>query len=662
MLSSGGEANEGLRPAGLPHRRAPLLIVLLIPLLACLGTATAAQGRYGLRGPAPSRALAADGRRLVATAAPTRAAEGANATNATAWDAYEECERRKSGHARRKKTAFMLLFFIFLGLCPFFLCFIITIYDYEEPPTGDDYDDGDGDTIFDWAYAEADPRRRRRAALLAGPGARGADVKIRLIYFCVSSLDFKGHWKYITRIQRFSSILASSVPWIIFLSIGSSIDVPPKKCKTIWSPPPTLAPTVTFAPTPFPTPRPTPRPTPFPTPQPSTLWPTAHPSLRPTAFGAKVVSGDLCISGMTEDVATSQKSVFAEAIEYYASTTADVWYSVSVDVSSGCLARRRRLQTASSDELTIDYDIYTDTSAAVNIAVAMGDLSPAAFEDALDAVVPNDLTNVFASVTLTNVGNPTLASGTHPVGTAAQKPQDGEDIEDGARSSPGSQDILLVGGVLSVIFCGYIYYVKKKHYNKPDDVSYQFYFVIGTALMDFYSDVFFAQSAVGSERSTVRTLGYVMIGWVVAVVTVNGVLLVTIYRKYVLERVLLVNGDKGDPFDKAHSGLFTILALLTLTSAELLAVFPWYDDGPNGFPSEEAQNFAEYAGWFEDLPQLVFQILVYSQGGDASGDLIACTVLSVTAMIVRTVMRRLAPENSRKVAPENSSKVYDYDD
>ena len=38
-------------------------------------------------------------------------------------------------------------------------------------------------------------------------------------------------------------------------------------------------------------------------------------------------------------------------------------------------------------------------------------------------------------------------------------------------------------------------------------------------------------------------------------------------------------------------------------------------------------------------------------GGDASGDLIACTVLSVTAMIVRTVMRRLAPENSSRVRP-----------
>ena len=265
----------------------------------------------------------------------------------------------------------MILFFIFLGLCPFFFCFIITICSVIN-----DYIDfkkeHDDDIIFDCAYV-----------------------------FCLEArVSLKLHWKLLTRIQRFSSILASSVPWIIFLSIGSSIDVPPKKCKTIWPPPPTLAPTVTFAPTPFPTP------------QPSTLWPTAHPSLRSTAFGAKVVSGDLCISGMTEDVATSQKSVFAEAIEYYASTTADVWYSVSVDVSSGCLARRRRLQTASSDELTIHYDIHTDTSAAVNIAVAMGELSPATFDPALDAVVPADLASVFESVTTTAVGDPTLASGT----------------------------------------------------------------------------------------------------------------------------------------------------------------------------------------------------------------------------------------------------------
>ena len=128
---------------------------------------------------------------------------------------------------------------------------------------------------------------------------------------------------------------------------------------------------------------------------------------------------------MTEDVATSQKSVFAEAMEYYASITADVWYSVSVDVSSGCLARRRRLQTASSDELTIHYDIHTDTSAAVNIAVAMGELSPATFDPALDAVVPADLASVFESVTTTAVGDPTLASGTFAptTGSPTQMPE-----------------------------------------------------------------------------------------------------------------------------------------------------------------------------------------------------------------------------------------------
>ena len=100
-MSSGGEANDGLRPAGLPPRRAPLLIVLLIPLLACLGTATAAQGRYGLRGPAPSRALAADGRRLVATSV-------AGGGNATAWDAYEECEPDHGSSESQAAMAFMV--------------------------------------------------------------------------------------------------------------------------------------------------------------------------------------------------------------------------------------------------------------------------------------------------------------------------------------------------------------------------------------------------------------------------------------------------------------------------------------------------------------------------------------------------------------------------
>ena len=763
MLSSGGEANEGLRPAGLPHRRAPLLIVLLIPLLACLGTATAAQGRYGLRGPAPSRALAADGRRLVATAAPTSVAEGGNATATEGGnDTATVCGVNYNSPAARASTAFSILFWFSLVCGAFFYCLLLWKEEKEEdkkstivclilvaisaiifliiwikcdqsrpkkcyskasmqrscieaygaencisPFTNASRPiiERKGKNIgrhwlftYQYEHCRAAVGKPGLNSVLRKPRSFGEKGTIRCapdrfgqvaigiilgyeheggpvvcqhretrevrcpkfqMWGGAASLGFRAaslsshmwfdSWDDIIEMGRdtketatygcapslhVTPIIAISdwtrycgvyhrgkkvgdYHWQFGYGVGLYVQAfSAGKFKVIYNPAvkplpelpqPTLAPTTTLSPS-------------------ASLVPTPQPSLNPTAFGAKVVSGDLCISGMTELAANHHKSIFEEAIESYASPAAGVWYSVSVEVSSGCstsapsrvptsaptqqptsepsgvpttqqptsepsgvptsapssrptvaptLARRRRLQTTSSDELTIHYDIHTDTSAAVNVAVAMGDLSPAAFDDALDSVVPNDLTNVFASVTLTNVGNPTLASGTHPVGTAAQKPQDGEDSEDGARSSPGNQAILLVGGVLSVFFCGYIYYVKKTHYDKEDDVSYQFYFVIGIALMDFYSDVFFAQSAVGSERSTVRTLGYVMIGWVVAVVTVNGVLLVTIKRKYGLERVLLPNDEDGDPFDKAHSGLFTILALLTLTSAELLAVFPW---------------------------------------------------------------------------------------
>ena len=129
MLSSGGEANEGLRPAGLPHRRAPLLIVLLIPLLACLGTATAAQGRYGLRGPAPSRALAADGRRLVATAAPTSVAGGGmGTTHMRSVSETRPCSESHCGDG----------FYDFISRLLWPFCFIIFSH-YEETT---DYDDG----------------------------------------------------------------------------------------------------------------------------------------------------------------------------------------------------------------------------------------------------------------------------------------------------------------------------------------------------------------------------------------------------------------------------------------------------------------------------------------------------------------------------------------
>ena len=183
-------------------------------------------------------------------------------------------------------------------------------------------------------------------------------------------------------------------------------------------PAPTAAPTQIPTPKPSrnptvaPTPRPTPRPTPEPTPQ---------PSLHPTAFGARIVVGNLCVSGMTEPVAKNQTSVFEEAIKYHAAV--DIWH-VIVYVSPGCLARRRRLQIASTVTITIHYYIYTSTATANTVAAEMGGLSPATFDAALDAVVPADLTSVFESITTTAVGNPTLESGTFPptTGSPTQMP------------------------------------------------------------------------------------------------------------------------------------------------------------------------------------------------------------------------------------------------
>ena len=70
--------------------------------------------------------------------------------------------------------------------------------------------------------------------------------------------------------------------------------------------------------------------------------------------------------------------------------------------------------------------------------------------------------------------------------------------------------------------------------------------VFSLAAFDFYSDIFFAHSAFQSDRSTVSTLGIVMIGWLVVVFAVNGWLLVQVKRKH----ELATNKENGRPFDE----------------------------------------------------------------------------------------------------------------
>ena len=112
--------------------------------------------------------------------------------------------------------------------------------------------------------------------------------------------------------------------------------------------------------------------------------------------------------------------------------------------------------------------------------------------------------------------------------------------------------------------------------------------------------------------------------------------------------------ENGRPFDEAHSGAFLITALLTFTSTELIAAFPWEGALPNGFPDEWVAFWAEGAGHLEDLPQLALQIAVYTQGGAGGhlGELVFCTVVSGVTIMVRVVLRRLlGRQATARVAP-----------
>ena len=90
------------------------------------------------------------------------------------------------------------------------------------------------------------------------------------------------------------------------------------------------------------------------------------------------------------------------------------------------------------------------------------------------------------------------------------------------------------------------------------------------------------------------------------------------------------------------------MALLTFTSAELIAAFPWEGKGrikrvrESGFPNDTVEFWAECAGYLEDIPQLAVQIaiLIIQGGADGQEELFFCIALSVVTVIVRVVLRR----------------------
>jgi hypothetical protein len=205
---------------------------------------------------------------------------------------------------------------------------------------------------------------------------------------------------------------------------------------------------------------------------------------------------------------------------------------------------------------------------------------------------------------------------------------------------------------VTLIFAAYVSCIKVKVYgkNRDDAVSMTSLAVFGLAALDFYSDAYFAYSAFQSKQPIVSTLGKVMIGWLVVIIAVDGWLLVEVKREH-----QLATNESDKPFDEAHSGTFLIIFLLTCTSAELIAAFPWEDAKANGFPDgnvefcgfwgNSVEKWAERAGWLEDFPQLALECAVFIIQGGADGqeELFFCTIITFLAMIVRCILRRVLP-------------------
>ena len=303
-----------------------------------------------------------------------------------------------------------------------------------------------------------------------------------------------------------------------------------------------------------------------------------------------------------------------------------------------------------SGSVVIDYTILYDSAAAAAAAVASAashtanDFSVAIQSAAADAGV----SSVFAGLTVEAVAVPvatTTSAGAGSLTTSSAASGGPSSAPTAALSTLGI--CLAAAAAFTTVFAAYVSYIKTKKYNvEKDRVSKGSIMVFAIAVFDFYTDAYFGYSSFRSNRPTVSALGIVMMGWLVVIMLVNGILLCQVKGKHELAEY---NENRQLRFNEAHSGTYVIMALLTFTSAELIAAFPWEDKGKfkrvreSGFPNDTVEFWAECAGYLEDIPQLAVQIAVLTIQGGADGqeELFFCIALSVVTVIVRVVLRRI---------------------
>ena len=350
-------------------------------------------------------------------------------------------------------------------------------------------------------------------------------------------------------------------------------------------------------------------------------------------------------SAAAEGSLTCSGIALADAETYFyifASAVADVY---NVDVSKVIVT----FSSGQSGSVVIDYTILYDSAAAAAAAVASAashtanDFSVAIQSAAADAGV----SSVFAGLTVEAVAVPVATTTSAGAGSlTASSAASGGGPSSAPKAAPSTLGICLAAAAaFTTVFAAYVSYIKTRKYNvEKDRVSKGSIMVFAIAVFDFYSDFYFGYSSLRSNRPTVSALGIVMMGWLVVIMFVNGILLCQVKGKH----KLATNKENELRFNEAHSGAYLIMALLTFTSAELIAAFPWEGKGrkktvrESGFPNDTVEFWAECAGYLEDIPQLAIQIAVLTIQGGADGqeELFFCIALSVVTVIVRVVLRR----------------------
>ncbi|KAH8098019.1 hypothetical protein JL720_939 [Aureococcus anophagefferens] len=203
--------------------------------------------------------------------------------------------------------------------------------------------------------------------------------------------------------------------------------------------------------------------------------------------------------------------------------------------------------------------------------------------------------------------------------------------------SGGGADIVeiacfAVAALAIAAFTQYVEYVQRDLDRDDGNVNY---IAIALAMFDFFSDMQFAWTAFASERTVVSHIGLAMLVWVIVVMAANTRVLLAVKGRHALDEAHM----------KTHPNMYAVLHVVTATSTELLAIFPWRRPlGPgasSGFPDEKCIDAVDYSGWFEDVPQFCLQIAVFVLGSndDLDPTLVACAVFTVVTMIARVMIR-----------------------